>query len=96
MSEHTDGAVRVTQQRIYDLLLDTRDEVRAVRQSVEESLKPGLDHARADIRALREHKADKTELAKTDGRLSTVEYRVYAIVAGLITAFVGGKGLGFF
>lgn len=95
MTDHNaDGSVRITNQKIYELLLDTRGDVSRVAQTMREVMKPGLETAKADIRHLSNTKADRTELAKTDGRLLTVEYRVYAIVAGLIAAFVGGKGLG--
>lgn len=88
--EATNG-VRVTTAQIYNLLQETNGRVTSVQQTVTEVLKPKLDRHDAFIDALRENKADRKELAETDGRLATVEMRVYAILAGLIAALGGLK-----
>jgi hypothetical protein len=90
------NGVRVTNAEIYQLLLETNRRVGSVEQTMRETLKPGLDDARARITSLETNKADREIVVKTEGRLEKVEMRVYALLAGLIAALLGAKQLGIF
>lgn len=93
MSEH-DSSVRVTNQRIYDLLLDTRDEVRAARQQIKEQILPDIATNKADIRALRDGKADKAETAVLAGNINSVRVQAYAIGSGVLAGLIMLRTLG--
>lgn len=90
------NGVRITNAQIYTLLQETNARVNSVQQTVKEVLYPGLHRVVGRVDALEKYKADTSALSKTEGRLATVEMRVYAIVAGLVAAFAGGKGIGLF
>ena len=96
MTDDSTNGVRVTNAEIYRLLLDTNSRVASVEQSVRDVLKPGLDDARARITSLETNKADQAIVVKTEGRVEKIEMRVYALLAGLIAAFLGANQLGVF
>lgn len=94
MTEHEAGTVRITNQRIYDLVLETRDEVRSVRQSVRDSVNPSLTAAKADIENLKTGKADKTETTEIRGNVKSLQVQTYAVVSGVIGGLVLLKNMG--
>lgn len=95
MSDETpSNGVRITNVQIYTLLQETNGRVNSVQQTVKEVLHPGLDRVVARVDSLEKHKADTESVAKTEGRLATIEMRVYAILAGLVAAFAGARGIG--
>jgi hypothetical protein len=94
MSDHGPDVVRVTNQRIYDLLLDTRDEVRAARQQIKEQIIPDIATNKADIRSLRDLKADRTETTKLAGTIDSVRVQAYAIGSGVLAGLIMLRTLG--
>lgn len=94
MTDDANGSVRITNAAIFEELRSVHAEVRGVKQSVDETLKPGLADARADIRSLREHKADKTETTALRGEISSVRVQAYAISGGVLAGLVALRTLG--
>lgn len=96
MTEHEPGTngVRVTNLDIYRELRDLGAIARSVKQSVDETLKPGLETARVDIAKLREYKADKAVVDKVDGEVDKLKLQVYALLAGVIAAVLGANQIG--
>lgn len=94
MTDNDGNAVRVTNADIYRELLAQGRKLDRVASKVEDVLKPGLDGALASIEGLKNLKADKEAMAMTNGRVAQIEMRLYAIVAGLIAAIMGARGLG--
>lgn len=88
------NGVRITNDQIYTLLQETNRQVNSVQQTVKEVLHPGLDRALARIDAVEQNKASKELVAEVKGRTAALEYRVYAIIGGLLGALGIGKGLG--
>lgn len=84
------NGVRVSNARIYELLLETREAVRNVSQTVAESVAPRLTAHDEQLR----HKADSVAVAKLSDRIDRLELRIYAIMSGLIAALLGAYGMG--
>lgn len=85
---------RVTLAEIYRLLIDTNYRVASVDQTVRDVLKPGLEAQQQTVAQLAKEKADAAALVALQRRVEKVELRMYAVVSGIIAAFVGGKGFG--
>ena len=96
MSEDSggNGSVRITNSQIFTELRQMRDEVRGLKQSMDETLKPQIGELRSDVRSLGTLKADRVEVEKISGRTEKLEMRVYAVLAGLIAAIAGLNGIG--
>lgn len=86
--------VRITNQDIYNLLLETNRRVSSVEQTVRETLRPSIDRHQERLDALDRVKADRDAVIEQRGRVATLEMRVYAIIGGLVAALFGAKGLG--
>ena len=91
--EH-ENSVRVTNQRIYDLVLELRDDVRSVRQAQKDNVIPQLSRHRAQIESLKENKADRTETTKLEAAVASVRTQTYAVVGGVIAGLVALRTLG--
>lgn len=96
MSVNDDAHVRVTNAQIFEELRHTRSEVASVKQSVEETIKPNLSEVRADVRNLKESKADKAELVALEGTVSSVRVQAWAIGTGVLSGMVILRTLGIF
>lgn len=79
------NGVRITNAQIYELLTQTRDEVRSVRQTVRESLVPQV---RTNTEALKV-KVDKSDFDEHVKRVATLELRVWAAIIGVLTTVAG-------
>lgn len=85
MGGMSEPAVTIDLKAIYDLALETRDEVRGVSQTVRESMAP----------MLREHddalktKVEREEFDSHVKRVAALELRVWAAIVGALTA-IGG------
>lgn len=74
--------------------MEVRDEVREVKQSVRDNVTPTLATHSAEIRSLRDNKADRTETAKLDGAIASVRVQTYSIGAGVIAGLIALRTLG--
>lgn len=94
MSE--EHVVRITNVQIFEELRRTRSDVASVKQSVEETVKPQLGEVRSDVRSLQANKADKTDVVKLEGTISSVRLQAWAIGTGVLTGLVVLRTLGIF
>lgn len=94
MTETNGHNVRITNADIYKELRDQGKLLARVEQTVGEVLKPGLDAAQADIRSLKEYKADRTETARLGGAIDSVRVQAYSIGAGVIGGLIALRTLG--
>lgn len=95
MTEHHEtGSVRITNVQIFDELRLTRSDVASLKQSVDESLKPGLSEVRADVRNLTENKAEKADIAKLEGAINSVRVQAWGIGTGVVAGLLALRTLG--
>lgn len=94
MTDHDAGGVRITNQRIYDLLVETKALASSLKQSVDETLKPSIATNTAAIQSLKENKADKAETAALRGSIDSVRIQTYAIGSGVLAGLIALRTLG--
>jgi hypothetical protein len=96
MTDHASepGAVRITNADIFRAVTEQGRKIDRLELRFQDVVKPGLESSRADIRHLRETKADKIETATLNGQIISVRNQTYAIASGLLAGLVALRTLG--
>ena len=88
------NGVRINQEAIYRLLLETNQHVLLLNQTVREVIHPELRALANRVASLERDKADRQAVDETRKGLDKIEVRLYAMMVGIVIAALGAKGLG--
>ena len=85
------NGIRVSNREIYDLVQSIRDEQRDVKQALNREVQPTL----AEVKKGLDNKADKSEIARIDSRITAEQRRMIGMLGGFGSALGVLRMLGF-
>jgi hypothetical protein len=88
------GHVRISNAQIFEAVTAQGRKLDRLESKFTDVVKPGLDTHGAQIDALREMKANKTETAEIKGDLKSVRNQLYAMASGTVGALIALRTLG--